>query len=222
MTHDSIGLGEDGPTHQPVEHLAALRAMPNLMVYRPADAVETAECWQLALHDRKRPSLIALTRQNLAPVRLAYVEENLCARGAYEVAAADGEARGEPVRHRLGGRHRDRGEDAARRSAALPPASSRCRASSASSSRMRPTAQRRIGTAPVRVGIEAAVRQGWDAIIGTDGIFVGMTGFGASGALRGPLPAFRHHRRGGGGAGDGAPRPGAREARRSRDLRRRG
>ncbi len=77
MTHDSIGLGEDGPTHQPVEQLAALRAIPNLMVYRPADAVETAECWQLALHDRDRPSLLALTRQNLEQVRKAYVAENL-------------------------------------------------------------------------------------------------------------------------------------------------
>jgi transketolase len=80
MTHDSIGLGEDGPTHQPVEHLASLRAIPNLMVYRPADAVETAEAWQLALDDRSRPSLLALTRQNVATVRTAHGGENLTAR----------------------------------------------------------------------------------------------------------------------------------------------
>src|SRR5438477_3304669 len=86
MTHDSIGLGEDGPTHQPVEHLAALRAIPNMRVFRPADATETAECWQLALENRKGPSVLALTRQNLSAVRKAFVEENLCARGGYEMA----------------------------------------------------------------------------------------------------------------------------------------
>ena len=112
MTHDSIGLGEDGPTHQPVEQLAALRAIPHLQVYRPADATETAECWQLALHDQFRPSLIALTRQNLAPVRLTYVEENLCARGAYEVATRK-QRRSEPLCVRFGSGHRDRGQEAA-------------------------------------------------------------------------------------------------------------
>lgn len=93
MTHDSIGLGEDGPTHQPVEHLAALRAIPNHNVFRPADAVETAECWQLALHSRKTPSTLALTRQNLPTVRTEHREENLCAFGAYELAAASSDAR---------------------------------------------------------------------------------------------------------------------------------
>ena len=86
MTHDSIGLGEDGPTHQPVEHLWALRAIPNLNVFRPCDAVETAECWALALESRKTPSLLALTRQKLKPARLSYTPDNLCARGAYEIA----------------------------------------------------------------------------------------------------------------------------------------
>jgi transketolase len=85
MTHDSIGLGEDGPTHQPIEHLASLRAMPDLDVYRPADAVETAECWELALRKADGPSLLALTRQNLAPLRMKQVGENLCARGAYRM-----------------------------------------------------------------------------------------------------------------------------------------
>ncbi|MGI9297593.1 MAG: transketolase [Gammaproteobacteria bacterium] len=83
MTHDSIGLGEDGPTHQPVEHLAALRAIPNLSVYRPADATETAECWRAAISDFNRPSILALSRQNVPPVRREYVRENLCAKGAY-------------------------------------------------------------------------------------------------------------------------------------------
>ena len=88
MTHDSIGLGEDGPTHQPVEHLAALRAIPNLQVFRPCDAVETAECWQLALQSQKTPSILALTRQKLRPARIAYSAKNSCAQGAYEVAAS--------------------------------------------------------------------------------------------------------------------------------------
>ncbi len=85
MTHDSIGLGEDGPTHQPVEHLPALRAIPNLQVLRPADAIETAECWQIALEAKQTPSVLALTRQNLPTVRGAG-DENLCAKGAYILA----------------------------------------------------------------------------------------------------------------------------------------
>jgi transketolase len=88
MTHDSIGLGEDGPTHQPIEHLQSLRAMPQLEVYRPADAVETAECWALALQSDD-PSILALTRQNLRPVRPAHADENLSARGAYRLKAAE-------------------------------------------------------------------------------------------------------------------------------------
>ena len=88
MTHDSIGLGEDGPTHQPVEHLAALRAIPNHLVFRPADAMETAECWQLALESTTAPSTLALTRQNLPAVRGDYMEANLSARGAYELLRA--------------------------------------------------------------------------------------------------------------------------------------
>src|SRR5438105_8534132 len=90
MTHDSIGLGEDGPTHQPVEHLAALRAMPNLLVFRPCDVVETVECWQLALGARTRPSVLALTRQNVPQLRAGYDANNRCATGAYELAPADG------------------------------------------------------------------------------------------------------------------------------------
>jgi transketolase len=90
MTHDSIGLGEDGPTHQPIEHLQSLRLIPNLAVYRPADAVETAECWAAALSD-EGPSLLALSRQNLAPLRLEAADENLSARGAYRLKRATAE-----------------------------------------------------------------------------------------------------------------------------------
>src|SRR5205085_7778825 len=92
MTHDSIGLGEDGPTHQPVDHLASRRAMPNLYVFRPCDTVETAECWQLALQARETPSILALTRQNLPQLRRSFDEQNRCAAGAYEISPANGTA----------------------------------------------------------------------------------------------------------------------------------
>src|SRR5436305_3083676 len=88
MTHDSIGLGEDGPTHQPIEHLQSLRGMPQIDVYRPADAVETAECWALALQS-EGPSILALTRQNLSPVRGEGAAENLCTRGAYRLKSSE-------------------------------------------------------------------------------------------------------------------------------------
>jgi len=91
MTHDSIGLGEDGPTHQPVEHVASLRAMPNVNVFRPADAVETAECWALALQNEGTPSVLALTRQGLPTVRTEHTDENLSARGGYVLREADGD-----------------------------------------------------------------------------------------------------------------------------------
>ena len=180
MTHDSIGLGEDGPTHQPVEHLAALRAIPNLLVFRPCDAVETVECWQLALEADDRPSVLALTRQNLPQLRLGHDDENRCAAGAYEIVPAERRRPGVAVRHRLGGRDRGRGAQVPARAAACRPASSRCRASNCSWRCPRPSATRSSATAPVKVAVEAAVRQGWDAIIGSDGAFVGMTGFGAS------------------------------------------
>ena len=92
FTHDSIGLGEDGPTHQPVEHLAAMRAMPNFYIWRPADSIETVECWQAALKHEHSPSILALTRQGLPAVRTTHVAENLCARGGYEISPASGEA----------------------------------------------------------------------------------------------------------------------------------
>ena len=85
LTHDSIGLGEDGPTHQPIEQLSGLRAIPNLNVFRPADKIETIECWEHALKSSKTPSVLSLTRQNLDPIRLKYSKINKCSSGAYEV-----------------------------------------------------------------------------------------------------------------------------------------
>jgi transketolase len=180
MTHDSIGLGEDGPTHQPVEHLAALRAIPHLVVYRPADAVETAECWLLALQDKDRPSLIALTRQNVEQVRMTYEAENLCERGAYEVRPATGEAQvslfatGSEVGIAVAAREKLEAEGIGARVVSVPSFERFAAQDEAYRTKI-------MGTAPVRVGIEAAVRQGWDALIGADGTFVGMRGFGASG-----------------------------------------
>jgi transketolase len=178
MTHDSIGLGEDGPTHQPVEHLAALRAMPNLRVFRPCDTVETIECWQLALEAAHTPSVLALTRQNLPQLRKGDAE-NRCAAGAYELVAADGEAKislfatGSEVSLAVEAQKVLAGRGIPTRVVSVPCFELLFEA---------PEAVRRavIGNAPVKVGIEAAVRQGWDAIIGTDGRFVGMTSFGAS------------------------------------------
>ena len=180
MTHDSIGLGEDGPTHQPVEHLAALRAIPNLKVFRPCDAVETIECWQLALETTGGPSVLALTRQNVPQLRHGFDEANRCARGAYELIAADGGAgRGVAVRLGLRGRHRGRGAELlAARGVSARVVSVPCFEQFLAA----PDAERAavIGKARVRVGIEGGIRQGWDAIIGSDGAFVGMSGFGAS------------------------------------------
>lgn len=191
FTHDSIGLGEDGPTHQPVEHLAALRAMPNTLVFRPADMTETLECWQLALEAKNSPCILALTRQNLPPVRHDFTPKNLSAAGAYELAPADGRAAkvsifasGSEVSVALGAQKilADRGIGARVVSVpcmnlflALP----------------RDKRQEIIGDAPVRIGVEAAVRQGWDAVIGEEGLFIGMTGFGASAPYKDLYAHFR-------------------------------
>jgi transketolase len=179
MTHDSIGLGEDGPTHQPVEHLAALRAIPNLYVFRPCDAVETIECWQLALERLQSPSVLALTRQNLPQLRVGFEDTNRCAAGAYELVAAEKEAdvslfaTGSEVSIAVGACKLLRERGVAARVVSVP-----C----FELLRERPAAERQkiVGTAKVKVAVEAAVRQGWDEIIGSDGAFVGMTTFGAS------------------------------------------
>ncbi|KEQ06570.1 MULTISPECIES: transketolase [Pseudorhizobium] len=181
-THDSIGVGEDGPTHQPVEHLAALRAIPNLLVFRPADETETAECWQLALKEKHRPSGLALTRQNLAPARKEYEEKNLCAYGAYElVSSSDAQvtifASGSEVEIALKANEMLQQRGIASRVVSVP-----C----VELFMGQPDDYRAaiIGTSPVKIAVEAAVREGWDAIIGSDGIFIGMKSFGASGPAK--------------------------------------
>jgi transketolase len=179
MTHDSIGLGEDGPTHQPVEHLAALRAIPNLLVFRPCDAVETAECWQLALATENRPSILALTRQNLPQLRNRFDAENICARGAYEIAGPDA---GSDVSIFATGSEVAIAVDAAKllaeRGIAARVISVPCFELFLEQSEDYRRAI--IGGARINIGVEAAVRQSWDAIIGSDGLFVGMNSFGAS------------------------------------------
>jgi transketolase len=186
MTHDSIGLGEDGPTHQPVEHLAALRAIPGLRVFRPGDAVETAESWEMALAAKGTPSVLCLTRQAVPPMERSGAE-NLTARGAWLVHEPQGRrdvtllATGSEVQLAL--------------SAAKTLAESGVSAAVVSMPcwellREQPKDYRRavLGEAP-RVGVEAAIRFGWDEWLGTDGAFVGMTGFGASG----PAPQLYEH-----------------------------
>ena len=181
MTHDSIGLGEDGPTHQPVEHLAALRAIPNLKVFRPCDAVETAECWQLALESRHGPSVLVLTRQNLPQLRQGYDEHNRCASGAYELIAAEDDSAVVSIFAS--------GSEVAIAAAAKKLLAERHKISARVVSvpcfelLLAAPAEKRdtiIGKARVNVAVEAGIRQGWDAIIGSAGAFVGMTGFGAS------------------------------------------
>src|SRR5664279_5544328 len=179
MTHDSIGLGEDGPTHQPVEHLAALRAMPNMRVFRPADAVETAECWQLALENTTGPTVLALSRQNLTPARTKASADNLCSSGGYELIAAQGEAKvslyasGSEVEIAVAAQKELAGRGIATRVVSVP---------SLELLLAQPADRRKaiIGNAPVKIAIEAAVRFGWDAVIGPDGDFIGMHSFGAS------------------------------------------
>ena len=179
FTHDSIGLGEDGPTHQPVEHLPALRAMPNLHVFRPSDAVEVAECWDLALNASKTPSVLALSRQNIDPVRSSHSEKNLCRRGAYELSGTDEDAvvslfaSGSEVPIALEAKKALEADGIPARVVSVPSFD----LFFAQSEEYRKAT---IGTAQVNVAIEAAVRFGWDSIIGQDGIFIGMEGFGAS------------------------------------------
>ncbi len=179
MTHDSIGLGEDGPTHQPVEHLASLRAIPGLLVFRPADATEALECWQAALEERKAPSVLALTRQNLPPARKSYVEENLSARGAYELSPASGPAKvslfasGSEVEIALAAQDILEAEGTPTRVVSVPCFELFLRQDDAARRTV-------IGEAPVRVAVEAGIAMGWDLFLGREGAFVGMTGFGAS------------------------------------------
>jgi transketolase len=179
MTHDSIGLGEDGPTHQPVEHLAALRAIPNMRVFRPCDSIEVAECWELALNRTDGPTVLALTRQNLPQLRTNAPNDVPCAAGAYELVSAQGEAKatlfasGSEVEIAVAAQKQLAERGIASRVVSVP---------SLELLLAQPEAKRAaiIGNAPVKVAIEAAVRWGWDAVIGQDGEFIGMHSFGAS------------------------------------------
>jgi transketolase len=188
MTHDSIGLGEDGPTHQPVEHLAALRAIPNLTVYRPCDTVETVECWQLAIESAHGPSVLALTRQNLPQLRQigknsGVDTDNRCAAGAYEIAAAEGKAQAKADVSLFASGSEVAIAIAARRLLAERGVAARVVSVPCLDRFLAQTAELRqavVGNAPVKVAVEAGIRQGWDAVIGTDGAFVGMSSFGAS------------------------------------------
>lgn len=178
MTHDSIGLGEDGPTHQPVEHLASLRAMPNLNVLRPADAVEVAECWQIALAAETTPSILALTRQGLPALRTSHSDENLSAKGGYVLAEADGKrdvtllATGSEVSIAMDARAA-LAKDGVKAAVVSTPSFERFRA--------QPEAYRVsvLGTCP-RVAVEAGVVQGWHEWLRATDAFVGMSSFGAS------------------------------------------
>jgi len=188
MTHDSIGLGEDGPTHQPVEQLAALRAIPNHLVMRPADAVETAECWQIALESKATPSTLALTRQNLPTVRTEHSAENLCAKGAYVLSPADNAevtifATGSEVEIALAAKDLLTAKGRSVRVVSVPCFELFEQQSAAYQAEI-------LGTSKVKVAIEAAIRLGWDRFIGQDGIFIGMHGFGASGTIEQLYPHF--------------------------------
>ena len=185
LTHDSIGLGEDGPTHQPIEHLAMLRATPNLLVLRPADTVETAEAWEIALTEANRPTVLALTRQNLPTVRSKHTTKNLTAQGAYVLAEAEGKrqailiATGSEVEIAMRARDLLQTQGIGTRVVSMP---------SAELFAAQPEAYRKrvLPAGPVRVAVEAGIRLGWDRwLSGERGRpnkagFVGMEGFGAS------------------------------------------
>ncbi len=179
MTHDSIGLGEDGPTHQPVEQLAALRAIPNLKVFRPADLVETAECWELALESKDGPSVIALTRQGLPPVRKEHHDENWCAYGGYILESAAGPrqvtliASGSEVSVALEAKRLLEAEEIYAAVVSLP---------SWELFAEQPQHYRDevLGPGILHFAVEAGSPLGWERWIGTDGGFVGMRSFGAS------------------------------------------
>jgi transketolase len=188
LTHDSIGLGEDGPTHQPVETLASLRAIPNLNVFRPGDAVEVAECWEIAVSTENTPSAISLTRQGIPTLRKDADGENKCAKGGYIISAADGDAAvtlmasGSEVSVAVKAQELLSAEGIAANVVSMPcwelfdaqPAAYRASV---------------LGENTVKVAVEAAVSMGWDKYIGPDGAFIGMSSFGAS-APAGDL--FKH------------------------------
>jgi transketolase len=181
MTHDSIGLGEDGPTHQPVEHMSAMRAIPNLLVFRPADAVETAECWQLALEADSTPSILALSRQNLPTVRTEYTAENLSAKGAYTlVGPADADAvifaTGSEVAIAVEAQKELTDQGVSARVVSVPSMELFAKQSDAYKAEI-------LGSAKARVAVEAGIEMSWNKLLGDQGKFVGMHSYGASGPI---------------------------------------
>jgi transketolase len=178
MTHDSIGLGEDGPTHQPVEHLSSLRTIPDLLVLRPADATETLECWQIAIETRDHPSVLALSRQNLPALRTEYVKENLSAKGAY-VIAGDKNAdvvifsTGSEVTIAVDAQKALASEGIAAKVVSVPSMELFFKQSATYRAEV-------IGKPRARVAIEAGVQMSWDRLLGDTGRFVGMHSFGAA------------------------------------------
>ena len=187
LTHDSIGLGEDGPTHQPVEHLSALRVIPNTFVFRPADAIETLECWQLALKLDTAPSVLALTRQGLPTVR-TYEERNVCAHGAYELAAGGKDpqvtlmASGSEISVAMEARATLEAEGIGARVVSVPCMELFEQQSAATKADV-------LGDTPVRVAVEAAMQMSWDRYLRPQDIFIGMDDFGASA----PAPQLFQH-----------------------------
>lgn len=177
LTHDSIGLGEDGPTHQPVEHLASLRALPNLYVFRPADAIETAECWEIAINTKQTPSALSLSRQNLATLDRP-IDENLSSKGAYILREPD---RQRDITLLATGSEVEIALEAAQKLFLHGKHAAVVSMPCWELFEIQPESYRKeiLGSAP-RIGIEAAIRLGWDRWIGENGTFIGMHGFGAS------------------------------------------
>ncbi|QDZ11407.1 transketolase [Devosia ginsengisoli] len=187
MTHDSIGLGEDGPTHQPVEHLSALRAIPNLLVFRPADAMETAECWELAMETADHPSILALSRQNLPALRTEYSAENKSAKGAYSLIGPDDAdavifATGSEVAIAVDAQKELADKGISARVVSVPSMELFAKQSDAYKAEV-------IGKARARVAVEAGIEMSWNKLLGEKGRFVGLHSFGASG----PIDALYAH-----------------------------
>ena len=183
MTHDSIGVGEDGPTHQPVEQLAALRAIPHLAVYRPGDPVETAECWELILNAPRQAALIALSRQPMPLLRREPGNENKSAKGGYVLLEAEGGERKLTIISTGSELHLAVEARDALQKQSIPTAvvSMPCRLLF---EKQEPAYKKAVlGTTRARVVVEAAVELGWERYIGLEGRFVGMHSFGASGKI---------------------------------------
>ena len=193
MTHDSIGLGEDGPTHQPVEHFAALRAIPNLTFFRPADITETLECWQLSLENKDGPSVLALTRQNLPSQRKTFEEKNLSANGAYVLIESEDDASvtvfasGSEVEIAVDA-HKELTDSGVAARVVSVPSFELFEAQSADYK------EAVIGSSPIKIAVEAGIRMGWDRFIGNDGPVHWHERVWCQRALQGIVRALRHHK----------------------------